>query len=204
MAVVEVFADVGCPFAHVGLVRLRQRREALGRTDVVVRVRAWPLELVNGKPLDGEVIAEEVEEIRAQAAPDLFAHFGPAGFPASTLPAMALAARAYEAGDATGERMSFALRRALFEDGADLGDPAVVLALAREHGVEPPEPGDRAAVLADWEEGRARGVIGSPHFFAGGEGFFCPALDIQKEDGHLRITADPESFAAFVERCFTE
>jgi hypothetical protein len=47
---VEVFADVGCPFAHVGLRRFVERRDELGRDDVVLWVRAWPLELVNARP----------------------------------------------------------------------------------------------------------------------------------------------------------
>jgi hypothetical protein len=46
--VVEVFADVSCPFAHVGLRRLVEQRDKLARDDIVLRVRAWPLELVNG------------------------------------------------------------------------------------------------------------------------------------------------------------
>lgn len=48
--VVEVFADITCPFTHVGLRRLVRHRESVGRNDVVLRVRAWPLELVNDEP----------------------------------------------------------------------------------------------------------------------------------------------------------
>ena len=44
--VVDVFADVRCPFAHVGLRRLVTRRKQLG-AQLLLRVRAWPLELVN-------------------------------------------------------------------------------------------------------------------------------------------------------------
>src|SRR6478735_6336015 len=40
---IEVFADVRCPFAHVGLRRLVERRRALGRDDVRLVVRAWPM-----------------------------------------------------------------------------------------------------------------------------------------------------------------
>lgn len=48
---VEVFADLGCPFTHVGLRRLLARRAELARDEPVLLVRAWPLELVNGQPL---------------------------------------------------------------------------------------------------------------------------------------------------------
>ena len=85
--VIEVFADVGCPFTHVGLRRMVDRRDELGRTDVVLRVRAWPLEHVNHTPLDPAFIAEEVAAIRVQVAPDLFTGFVPGAFPATSLPA---------------------------------------------------------------------------------------------------------------------
>ena len=65
-----------------------------------------------------------------------------------------------------------------------------------------PDAADHQRVLDDWAEGRERGVIGSPHFVVDGAGFFCPALDIARVDGHLRIRTDQEAFDAFVERCF--
>ena len=48
MRTIEVFADVLCPFTHVGLRAVAEQRARAGRDDVVIRVRAWPLELVNG------------------------------------------------------------------------------------------------------------------------------------------------------------
>src|ERR1700730_2331234 len=40
VAVLKVYADVWCPFAHVGLRSVVRRRYQLGRDDVVMRVRA--------------------------------------------------------------------------------------------------------------------------------------------------------------------
>jgi predicted DsbA family dithiol-disulfide isomerase len=201
MAVIEVFADVCCPFTHVGLRRLVEHREQVGRHDTVLRVRPWPLELVNGRPLDPAFIAEEVDEIREQVAQDLFVGFDVAAFPSSSVPAMALAARAYEVSDQVGERVSLALRDALFEHGLDIADAAVLADIAAQHGVDtaPAEDSDDAIVRREWEAGSARGVIGSPHFFLPDEDFFCPALHIERVDGHLRITADQEAFGRFVE-----
>ena len=65
---VEVFADIWCPYAHVGLRRFIHRRWASHRKDLVLRVRAWPLELVNGEPLDADHVAEQIEDLRRQAA----------------------------------------------------------------------------------------------------------------------------------------
>ncbi len=201
MGTIEVFADVRCPFTHVGLRRLVERRTALCRFDVVVRVRAWPLELVNGEPLDPAMIGDEVDALRAQVAPDLFGGFDRSRFPTSSLPALRLAATAYEHSPAAGERISLALRDALFEHGQDVADPAVLVGIAGAAGVANPDAAAHEKVLADWEEGQHRGVIGSPHFFAGDEGFFCPSLDISHIDGRLRITSDRGAMDELLERC---
>ena len=84
--VIEVFADIWCPFAHVGLRRLRTLREHAEMPEFLVHVRAWPLELVNGRPLDPVTTAHHVAELRAQVAPECFAHFDPDRFPTTTLP----------------------------------------------------------------------------------------------------------------------
>jgi predicted DsbA family dithiol-disulfide isomerase len=195
--VLEVFADVWCPFAHVGLRRLMEQRARLGRDDLVVRVRAWPLELVNGEPLGAALVAEEIDALREAAAPELFVGFDPEHFPSTTLPALALAASAYGRGDRTGEQVSLALRTALFEDGRDIADVDELTAIAGAVGMEPPGANAARIVGADWQEGRSRGVIGSPHFFVGDHGFFCPTLAINRVDGQLQISVDAEGFAAF-------
>jgi predicted DsbA family dithiol-disulfide isomerase len=202
-AVIEVFADVMCPFTHVGLTRLVERRRALG-SSVVLRVRAWPLELVNGEPLGAELVAEEVHELREQVAPDLFTGFDASRFPSSSLPALTLAAAAYRASSRLGERVSLAVRHALFEEGRDIADVDVLADIARACDVPRVEGIDRDAVRSDWEEGRNRGVQGSPHFFLGDEGYFCPALDITRVGGNLHITSDAAAFDAFVARAFAE
>jgi predicted DsbA family dithiol-disulfide isomerase len=200
--VIEVFADVWCPFTHVGLRRLVERRDVLGRHDVWLHVRAWPLELVNGTALDADFVAEEVAELQAQVAPELFGGFDPATFPSSSLPALALAARSYRSGADQGERVSLALRHALFEEGRDIGDEDVLQAIATANRVDLPRPRDDSAVRTDWKEGVRRHVIGSPHFFVDGRGFFCPSLDISRVDGRLRIAVDRPALTAFLDRCF--
>lgn len=202
MAVLEVYADIGCPFAYVGLRRLVARREELGRGDVVLRVHAWPLELVNGTPLDPAFIAEEVEVLRDTVAPDLFVGFDAAAFPASSLPAMDLVAAAYAVDVPTGEGVSLAVRVALFEEGRDVADPAVLHDIAAAYGVTVDADAARAAVLADWEQGRARGVRGSPEFFVAGRAWFCPVLDIERVDGELRVRVDERSMPEFLAACF--
>jgi len=203
MTIVEVFADVACPFTHVGLRRFVRRRAELDRTDVQLRVRAWPLEVVNGHPLAPDVVAEEVEALRREVASALFTGFDPSAFPPTSFPALALAGAAYERGLRVGEAVSLALRDALFERGVDISDPIVLGDLAREHRLVY-DPMDREGVLADHAEGVARGVLGSPHFFTPTADFFCPSLDVHRHpDGRLQIEPDPDSFERLIVACFS-
>lgn len=200
--VIEVFADVVCPFTHVGLRRFVQRRAALGRTDVRLFVRAWPLEIVNGHPLDPHVTADRIAEIRRQVAPTLFAGFNESTFPATSAPALALAAAANATSLAVGEQVSLRVRDLLFEEGRDISDRSVLAEVAAEYGVTV-APANARQVLLDHAAGVARGVIGSPHFFTPTGDFFCPAIDVQHDpSGALVLAADPARFETFLTSCF--
>ncbi|MEO8696844.1 MAG: DsbA family protein [Acidimicrobiales bacterium] len=202
MPVIEVFADIWCPFAHVGLRAMVTQRRALGLDDLQLWIRAWPLELVNAQPLDAHEVAEEVIDLRAQVAPDLFVGFDERAFPTTSLPALALAARAYRRDAHTGEQVSLGLRNALFEEGRNISDTAVLASIARRFGIDDASPDDIETVHDDWHDGQRRGVTGSPHFFCGGIGAFCPALDISKDDeGHLHVRTNPAALEHFVARC---
>ena len=197
-----MFADVCCPFTHVGLRRLVGERAARGRDDVVLRVRAWPLELVNQAPLDPRLVAEEVDALREQVAPELFEGFDPARFPSTSMPALVVAAAAYEYGPAVGERVSLDLRDARFEQGRDIAAVDVLLDVVAAAGIQLPQQGCRQQVQADWAEGRQRGVVGSPSFFVDSERWFCPSLDIQRVDGELRIEPSGRDLEQFLAACF--
>jgi predicted DsbA family dithiol-disulfide isomerase len=199
---IEVFADVGCPFAHAALRMLVAERTERGRDHPTIVVRAWPLERVNGAPIDPAMIAEEVDDIRAQVAPDLFDGFRADAFPATTQPAMELTAVAYEADPQTGEAVALACRDLLFERGADVGDRQVLAAVAAEHGIDLPAEDGNERVQADYERGRQRGVVGSPHFFVDETNWFCPSLDIRRAGDHLRISFDQVGFDTLVQHCF--
>ena len=201
---IEVFADIVCPFTHVGLRRLVERRAAAGRTVPVLHVRAWPLELVNGEPLAGDFVAEEVAALREQVAPDLFGGFDATRFPSTSLPALTLVAAAYRREVQLGEHVSLRLRDALFEEGADIGVLDVLAEIATANGLDVPEVGDHDAITADLDEGRRRGVDGSPHFFLVSEGFFCPSLEITRVGGHLHVAFDAARFEQFARQALDE
>ena len=180
-----------CPFTHVGLRRLSEARHQRGIARPL-RVRAWPLEWINGTPLGADLLAREIEALREDVAPDLFAGFDAALFPLTSIPALGLAAAAYAVDDTTGAAMSMALRDALFEQGENIADPDVLCDIGRRFDLDLPdrETSERA-VRSDWERGKERGVQGSPHFFVGDTGWFCPSLDISHTGDRFDIrTAD--------------
>jgi predicted DsbA family dithiol-disulfide isomerase len=199
-ATVEVYADVVCPFAYIGLKRLLAHRDRIGRSDVRFRVKSWPLELVNGEPVDAHFILEEIDEVAPQVAPDLFGGFDLESFPGTSIPALALTRAAYEHSDALGERVAMALREALFEEGLDISDPDVLEAIARSHGLD--DMGSREDVVDDYESGVERGVVGSPHFFTATASMFCPVLDIRRVDGKLHVKVDEAATRAIIDACF--
>ena len=184
MNTVEVFADVLCPFTHVGLHTLIDRRAERGLAEPTPRIRAWPLQLINGKPLDPDHIAAEITALRGSVRPDLFRGFSVETFPKTSMTAFALAAAADQTGDAVvSETVGMALRDAVFEQGLDIGRPEVVAEIAARFGLHPLDAdATDAAVRADWNEGRGRGVVGSPHFFTGAASWFCPGLAISRYD----------------------
>jgi len=197
---IEVFADIWCPFAHVGLRIVLAERERRGRTDVPLVVRSWPLELVNGAPMNPERTAEHVHHLREQLVPDLFIDFDPSHFPTTTLPALALVRGAYRVSNQLGEIASLAVRDELFERGHDIADRAVLNALAARLGIPEADDSDRSGVIADWEDGKQRGVVGSPHFFCGEHAAFCPSLQITKVDGSgPHISIDRTKLLAFLD-----
>ncbi len=205
MRTIEVFADVLCPFTHVGLRTLVDRRNRSGRTEPRLRIRAWPLELINGKPLDPHHVDAEIVALRAAVRPDLFTGFSVEAFPTTSMTAYALTAAADRTGDPVlGEEVGLAVRHALFEEGLDIGRSEIVAQIADRFGLKALDgEATSAAVEADWAEGRARGVIGSPHFLTeDGGSWFCPSLAISRDDVGNFVVAWKTDSEAFVESVF--
>lgn len=199
---IEVFADIVCPFTHVGLRRLREAR-AQRRGTTPIAVHAWPLEWVNGQPVDSRLVAHEIAALQASVAPELFRGFNSASWPATSIPAFGLVAGAYARDDATGEAIAFAVRDALFEEGLDTADVEVLRHIGAPYGVAPMAQTDaEAAARRDFERGRNRLVRGSPHFFVGDRNWFCPGLNITKRGEALDIDAAENTMHEFYDTAF--
>ncbi len=202
---VDVFAEITCPFTHVGLHRLvaERTRRALAGPRLVVR--SWPLELVNGRPLDGRLVAQEVAALRAEIAPDLFRGFSAELMPESSIAAFGLAAAAYQRSVVAGEGVSLAIRRALFEEGLDITDHQVLWKIGGPFSVQPMSTeASIEMVYRDWEEGRRRGAQGSPHFFVDDHAWFCPSLRISHDVNGFAVQLDGEALRDFYGAVFAD
>jgi 2-hydroxychromene-2-carboxylate isomerase len=201
--VIEVFADIWCPFTHAGLKAVAEQRQVRGREEVRIWVRAWPLEWVNGRAMDAQAALDHARELREQVSPELFRGLDPSRFPRTTLPVLALAAQAYKVGWGVGESLSFEVRQSLFERGRDVADPDMLTEIATSFGLSAPDPDDYATVVGEWKEGRVRGVLGSPHFFCGTSSVFCPSLDISNKSigGGKTIRKNLGRLGAFLDGC---
>jgi predicted DsbA family dithiol-disulfide isomerase len=177
-----VFSDLHCPWAYVFSIRLRRARAERGGPPV--DWRSWPLELVNQQGTPWETLSQEIP-VLAQLEPDWFKPARRSTWPSTLLPAMEAVKVAAELGGAeAADRFDEAARRAFFLERRDLSIRPTLLDLAAETGLERDGfrdafdgGGYRQAVVADWHEGRRRGVQGSPHaFLPDGEDLFNPGI----------------------------
>jgi predicted DsbA family dithiol-disulfide isomerase len=130
MSTIEVWSDLLCPFAYVGLLRLRRARARLG-LDVRIEHHTFPLELFNGphprRGTDTEAVGLGQIEPDAMfrvwtAAEDLYPH------------TVLLAAEAVHAASAqsltAGEELDLALRRAFWTQSQSISHRQVILDVA--------------------------------------------------------------------------
>jgi predicted DsbA family dithiol-disulfide isomerase len=180
--VLTVFSDLHCPWAYVFSIRLRRARAGVGRPPVAWR--CWPLELVNERGTPWDTVTQEIP-VLTQLEPDHFAPPRRETWPSTLLPAMeALKVAGELGGPEVADRFDEVARRAFFLDRRDLSIRPTLVSLAAEAGLDRDEfqrafdgGGHRRSVVADWQEGRRRGVEGSPHaFLPDGSGVFNPGI----------------------------
>ena len=177
-----VFSDLHCAWAYVFSIRLRRARDEVGRPPVAWR--CWPLELVNRRGTPWDTVSQEIP-VLTQLEPDHFASPRRSTWPSTMLPAMeALKVAGELGGPSAADRLDEAARRAFFLDRRDLSLRTTLADLAAETGLDRADflnafdgGGHRRSVVADWQEGRRRGVEGSPHaFLPDGTAVFNPGI----------------------------
>lgn len=198
----EVYADLWCPFAHVGLRTAAKLRDELSPGTALL-IRAWPLELMNGQALNADKTAGNVEALRNAVAPELFQNFKTRVMPASTIQGLALIEAANDKDPVLGERIGLGLRNLLFEHGVKIDNLELLRGIARQNGLDPSVVDDHALVKRRWEEGRSKGVVGSPHFFSDHADLFCPLLEISRDEmSSLHISRNSERMSEFLSKAF--
>jgi predicted DsbA family dithiol-disulfide isomerase len=186
---VQVWSDLLCPFAYVGLLRFYRARARLGFDDVVrVEHRSFPLELFNGphprRGTDTEAVGvgqiEPEAQFRIWTAPD-------DQYPHTVLLAAeaVIAARAQDA--AAAEAFDLALRRAFWTESRSISHRKVILEIAEEIGLvdvkELAETLDtgryRAALMADFAVAQTDAIAASPTFrFRDGTVHTNPGIEV--------------------------
>lgn len=169
---IQVWSDLLCPFALIGLVRLRRARASLG-VEVALEHRTFPLELFDGphrrRGTDSEAAAlgvvEPAAKLRLWTAPD-------DRYPHTVL----LAAEAVHAAGGQGagpaEELDLALRTAFWTHSRSIAHRAVILDVAGEvPDLDVDALADaidggthRRAVMADFAAARSGAIGGSPTF----------------------------------------
>ena len=190
---IRVFADIGCPWAHLAIYRLHEARARLGYQDELsFDVRAFPLEIFNQQPTPALILATEIPVTGALAPDAGWSQWraSPYSYPVTTLPAMEAVYAAKEQGIGRSDRLDRALRVALFKDARCISLEHEVLGVATEvggldvaHLQETIRSGRaRKMLFDDLDTARSDAVQGSPHvFLPDGRDFHNPGIEMHWE-----------------------
>jgi predicted DsbA family dithiol-disulfide isomerase len=192
---IQVWSDIGCPWAHVAVWRLHDARRRLGLEQRVhLDHRVFPLELFNSEPTPRNELEPEMPVCRSLApragwqgwsAPDW-------AWPVTMLPAMEAVQAAKEQGLAASEELDRGLRRAFWGESRCISLRHVILEVAS--ATEGVDIGALAAALDDgrarssigaqWKVAKTDEVAGSPHvFLPDGTNGQNPGLEVSWAEG---------------------
>lgn len=117
---------------------------------LTVRWRAFPLEIINGRPAPRHIVDQEWPLVAVQEPLCPCRPFPHEEFLRTTLPAFEAYESAFAQDPAGARRFDLALRRGFFFEGRRIDEPEVVLAIAAEAGLDP------APIRADLEASARR------------------------------------------------
>lgn len=130
---IVVFADPGCPWAHVALHRLHETRAEQGLEEAVsFDIRAFPLELINSQPTPRRTLDAEIPAA-GSLAPDAGWSLWDkdmSEYPSTMIPPMEAVYAAKSQGLGLSDRLDRAFRRAFFGEARCISMHHEILALA--------------------------------------------------------------------------
>ena len=186
---VDVVSDVVCPWCFIGQKRLDRAIAAVGDVDVHIRWRPFQLDPTippQGKDRHDYMLAkfgsdERIREIHARIEPlgeveGISFAFDAIKVAPNTLDAHRLIRWAGAAGEAVQNRLVRRLFQLNFEEGANIGDHAVLIEAAREAGMDAsvaatllPTDADVEAVRTEIATASRMGISGVPCFLLEGK-----------------------------------
>jgi predicted DsbA family dithiol-disulfide isomerase len=186
---VDVVSDVVCPWCFIGQKRLDRAIAAVGDVDVHIRWRPFQLDPTippQGKDRHEYMLAkfgsdERIREIHARIEPlgeveGISFAFDAIKVAPNTLDAHRLIRWAGAAGEAVQNRLVRRLFQLNFEEGANIGDHAVLIEAAREAGMDAsviatllPTDADVEAVRTEIATASRMGISGVPCFLLEGK-----------------------------------
>ena len=210
MQTITVWGDVTCPWATLAVVRLHEARHRLGLDDdVAFDLKAFPLELFNGRTTPRLVVDAEIAAVGALAPAfgwqiwqgDLET------YPGTVLLALEAVQAAKAQSLRASEQLDLGLRRAFFAESRNVGSRHDILDVAKgcdavdvDALTEALDEGRaRRTVIDQWHEAEGSDAVkGSPHvFLADGTNLHNPGITThwegEKPGGFPVIDADDPS-----------
>ena len=196
---VDVVSDVVCPWCFIGQKRLDKAIGQVGDIDVEVRWRPFQLDPTiprGGKDRKRYMLDKFGSEERIRQIHERVEALGAAEGIDFAFDAIKVAANTLDAhrvirwaGTVSGEVQNRLVRRLFrlnFEEGRDIGDPAVLIEAARDAGVDAavvetllPTDADLEAVRSEIETAQRMGISGVPCFLLEGKYAVMGAQDTE-------------------------
>ncbi|TPM35872.1 DsbA family protein [Mesorhizobium sp. B2-3-5] len=206
---IDVVSDVVCPWCFIGQKRLDRAVAAAGDVDVTIRWRPFQLDPTippQGKDRREYMLAkfgsdERIREVHGRIEPlgeaeGISFAFDAIKVAPNTLDAHRLIRWAGAAGAAVQNRLVRRLFQLNFEEGVNIGDPAVLVEAAREAGMDAsvvatllPTDADVEAVRAEIATASRMGITGVPCFLLEGKYAVMGAQDVDTLADAIRQVA---------------
>lgn len=186
MTRLDIISDVVCPWCYLGAANHLKAMADRGASPFAIRWRAYQLDPsipAEGLERTAYMLAKFGEQGRIDAAHERLAEMGRTVGLAFRFDRIRRAPNSLDAhrlirwaeADSLQTRTAMAIFQAYFEEGQDISDPEVLLAIARAIGLDVSAidrllggDTDRAEVSAEAEAAREMGVTGVPTFLIGG------------------------------------